>query len=295
MEIKYEQKDLYHYTSIDTLYAIVKNRTIRLTDYRFLNDKKELTFGINAIKKSKRKSKINVPIVDKLISNVEKNISEYQLPMWLASNDRLILKPQTCFDTKIYTLSTSYENDSKYMWKHYAKNNGCRLKLNGAKLSEYVNKVNDEFIARGFINVIRGDVLYGRKVKNLFGELICQHLIEKDDFIYNAYNVFYQLCALHKAKKWTKEHEYRIGLRFLDEWFEDEYAYDALGKEKIVKKINVRDKSQLELLNFPVEDIIEDVMISPYGCTKNTEEIENFLKVETGKDIPVFKQIKKYN
>lgn len=37
-EIQYPKIDLYHYTSIGSLFSILQNETIRLTDYRFLND-----------------------------------------------------------------------------------------------------------------------------------------------------------------------------------------------------------------------------------------------------------------
>lgn len=49
--IKYEDVQLYHYTSLDTLHAILQNKTIRLTDYRFLNDMQELFFATKKLKK----------------------------------------------------------------------------------------------------------------------------------------------------------------------------------------------------------------------------------------------------
>lgn len=49
--IKYEVEQLYHYTSLNTLHAILQNKTIRLTDYRFLNDMQELFFATEKLKK----------------------------------------------------------------------------------------------------------------------------------------------------------------------------------------------------------------------------------------------------
>lgn len=48
--IKYEVEQLYHYTSLNTLHAILQNKTIRLTDYRFLNDMQELFFATEKLK-----------------------------------------------------------------------------------------------------------------------------------------------------------------------------------------------------------------------------------------------------
>lgn len=44
-KIQYEDIDLYHYTSLASLFAILQNETIRLTDYRFLNDTQELSYA----------------------------------------------------------------------------------------------------------------------------------------------------------------------------------------------------------------------------------------------------------
>lgn len=44
-KIQYEDIDLYHYTSLASLFAILQNETIRLTDYRFLNDTQELIYA----------------------------------------------------------------------------------------------------------------------------------------------------------------------------------------------------------------------------------------------------------
>ena len=52
---------LYHYTTLDSLLSIVKNKTLRLTDYRFLNDKSEIIENIklmqNFVKNSFNKRK----------------------------------------------------------------------------------------------------------------------------------------------------------------------------------------------------------------------------------------------
>ena len=55
--VKYEVEQLYHYTSLNTLHAILQNKTIRLTDYRFLNDMQELFFATEKLKKFKKSTK----------------------------------------------------------------------------------------------------------------------------------------------------------------------------------------------------------------------------------------------
>ena len=40
-----EFETLYHYTSADGLKSIIENKTIRFSDYRFLNDIDELEYG----------------------------------------------------------------------------------------------------------------------------------------------------------------------------------------------------------------------------------------------------------
>ena len=49
-KIQYPKIDLYHYTSIGSLFSILQNETIRLTDYRFLNDTQELSYALDWLK-----------------------------------------------------------------------------------------------------------------------------------------------------------------------------------------------------------------------------------------------------
>ena len=54
-----EFETLYHYTSADGLKSIIENKTLRFSDYRFLNDIDEIQYGknifFNVISKLKKK------------------------------------------------------------------------------------------------------------------------------------------------------------------------------------------------------------------------------------------------
>ena len=69
-EIKYPEIDLYHYTSIESLMSILQNETIRLTDYRFLNDTQELSYAL-AWLKSILQSRSEDDFVKKLLIAIE--------------------------------------------------------------------------------------------------------------------------------------------------------------------------------------------------------------------------------
>lgn len=59
-DVKFEPHVFSHYTSLDVLKSIVETKTLRMTDYRFLNDPKELKLGFSIYKEACNKSpKIN--------------------------------------------------------------------------------------------------------------------------------------------------------------------------------------------------------------------------------------------
>lgn len=292
MKLHFEHEELYHYTSIDALYAICNSRTIRFTDYRYLNDTQELIFGIKQLESfiNSYQGHENLSILQELLRWVKNNQSTYFIWRGPAENGGIITERRTCTDTKIYTLSLTHNPDNPFMWKNYAKE-GCRIKLNSEKLFLYCSHIQDQYVSRGTINIIRGDVKYGAQVQLLPYTLLHLQKLEGDNnFILNAFNEFYQLCALHKAEKYTLENEYRIGFRFLDEWFVDNFAYDIMGQRRLVRKILPKEtgKPQIELLNFPIGEIFESIVISPY--LKDTfclTKINELCSQTLGREIPV--------
>lgn len=134
--IKYEVEQLYHYTSLNTLHAILQNKTIRLTDYRFLNDMQELFFATEKLKKYIQGN----PTINEreelltAVQNIESGkISKSKTVGYLG--DKILISPLLS-DTNYYVLSLSNARDNIAMWKMYAPE-GCCMKFNSQKLFEF--------------------------------------------------------------------------------------------------------------------------------------------------------------
>lgn len=201
--LQYVHIDLYHYTSLYALNEICKNRTIRFTDYRYLNDKQELTYGINELESfiANYHGQEDLSILKELLHWVKKNHTLYCVWCGSANDGGIIVNWRTCTDTKIYTLSLTHDEvgaDNPFMWENYAQK-GYRIKLNSEKVLRYwANTRSIPHQRRCYM--IRGKVEYG-DVQRFPRFLVYMKNLEGNNFMINAFNEFYQLCALHKTEK----------------------------------------------------------------------------------------------
>ena len=138
------------------------------------------------------------------------------------------------------------------MWKMYAPE-GCCMKLNSQKLFEFFYSFRDEHFPQGLTNIIRGQVHYGDDQQ-------MPHMVNFMSSDINKLMMYYnilQYCLLQKDKAFAYEQEYRIALPF-----ESEYLDDSCSREFIISKTLI--KPQIEFKNFPISEILEEVIISPF-------------------------------
>ena len=98
----------------------------------------------------------------------------------------------------------------------------------------------------------------------------------------NLYRDLYQLLSLRKKQSYSYENEYRIGVPIPDDFI------DGTRLKKIFTLSQDCIKPRLEFSDFPVADVIENVIISPF----NTSDcvllgIEEFLENELGRKIEI--------
>ena len=155
-EIKYPEIDLYHYTSIESLMSILQNETIRLTDYRFLNDTQELSYAL-AWLKSILQSRSEDDFVKKLLIAIE-NIEHGKIERLKGVGENLPYVHNSLCDVKYYILSLSQSFDDLPMWRMYAKN-GCCIKFNSQKMYEFFYGFRDANLKNGVTNLINGKVI----------------------------------------------------------------------------------------------------------------------------------------
>lgn len=256
-KIQYEDIDLYHYTSLASLFAILQNETIRLTDYRFLNDTQELSYATHWLKALLQPMAEN-EFVQKLLTAIE-NIEQGKVERLKGIGEDLPYLQWNMCDLNYYILSLSQNYDDLAMWRMYAKD-GCSIKFNSQKLKEFFYGFRDANLEKGLMNLIDGEVEYEikestRRAINYF------YSIKNELMIYDEILMF---CLLFKSPSFSFEHEYRMGIPF-----EDQYLGENCSKEFLLSGTTIRP--QLELKNFPIRDIIEEITISPFVTSELTK------------------------
>lgn len=279
---------IYHYTTLDALKSIVENRSIRLTDYRFLNDPQEVTYCMKYIKELLQTyddSNPTIVNIKRMVFNLEQGLFDYSIMVKDARGNASFAKIQNV-NGHIYILSLTHNNDQLAMWDRYGKD-GCRLSLNDLKLFEHlaVRAVRKNHFMANAVQIINSPVIYNDNFNSI--KSIIEFLAKTSPDDLNLPQNVLQLFLLHKDNAYQDENEFRIGISFPD------FMLDSNVRKVFTVKNEVL-KPQLELTNIPIEEILEDVLISPYNTSDRAIiSVQEFLEFNLHKKIPVNKsQIK---
>lgn len=256
-EIQYPKIDLYHYTSIGSLFSIQQNETIRLTDYRFLNDTQELSYALNWLK-DYLAPKAEEEFGKKVLTAID-NVEHGKIERIKSISDGSPYMQRYLCDIHYYILSLSRRYDDLAMWRMYAKD-GCCIKFNSQKLKEFFYGFRDANLEKGLMNLIDGEVEY--EIKESTRHAINYFYSIKNELM--IYDEILMFCLLFKSPSFSFEHEYRMGIPF-----EDQYLGENCSKEFLLSGTTIRP--QLELKNFPIRDIIEEITISPFVTSELTK------------------------
>ena len=256
-EIQYPKIDLYHYTSIGSLFSILQNETIRLTDYRFLNDTQELSYALNWLK-DYLAPKDEEEFGKKVLTAID-NVEHGKMERIKSVSDGSPYMQRYLCDIHYYILSLSRRYDDLAMWRMYAKD-GCCIKFNSQKLKEFFYGFRDANFDNGLMNPIDGKIQY--EISEELKKAIKFHYNLKNELM--LYDDILRFCLLVKSPSFSFEHEYRMGIPF-----EDQYLGENCSKEFLLSGTTIRP--QLELKNFPIRDIIEEITISPFVTSELTK------------------------
>ena len=254
---QYPKIDLYHYTSIGSLFSILQNETIRLTDYRFLNDTQELSYALNWLK-DYLAPKAEEEFGKKVLTAID-NVEHGKIERIKSISDGSPYMQRYLCDIHYYILSLSRRYDDLAMWRMYAKD-GCCIKFNSQKLKEFFYGFRDANLEKGLMNLIVGEVEY--EIKESTRHAINYFYSIKNELM--IYDEILMFCLLFKSPSFSFEHEYRMGIPF-----EDQYLGENCSKEFLLSGTTIRP--QLELKNFPIRDIIEEITISPFVTSELTK------------------------
>lgn len=257
-KINFPDIDLYHYTTLNSLMAIIQNRTIRLTDYRFLNDVQELTFATRRLKEGAKQlpeDDYTETIYKSIIDIEQGNMVRFR---HAGHSEQGIILEAVPSEIRYYVLSLTHRRDDLAMWRMYAQN-GCCIKFNSKIALEYFHRFRDNHFHEGLSNIVNGSVLYGDRIEDTF--MLRSWLDSKNVLMIHDEILRYSLRR--KDPAFSFEDEYRIGIPFEDQMLGNDATKEFILSESLLKP-------QLELKNFPVEKLIEEIIISPFIASELT-------------------------
>lgn len=290
-----EFNTLYHYTSADGLKSIIENRTLRFSDYRFLNDIDELEYGKKIFRQVLEELKSETPKYlgyisqwEEELKSIEKEKFKYLKPISPAENGGINCIQCESENYHYYLLSLTTLGDNKDMWNMYSGNNpGYRIKINGNELLNYFYSIRDSFIEKGFLfsTEHRMQVFYGEDAKEFIKVFLLSEF-ERGNPSVTQFGFIFHFIAFIKDEAFRSENEYRLGFCFVDEM--DNSEVNKENAKKVFMNKNGTLCPYMELQNFPFDKVIEDIMISPYNKSELAEiGLKEFLRANKLENVKI--------
>lgn len=182
---------IHHYCSLETLFSMVKKKTLWLSDLTESNDPYEdqLVFRL-FFEYLENKGKVN-------------NWEDFAIRM----NRRLFDESREA--SRIYGMSFSGKYDSFLQWISYAKSNGVCITFDENELNAYISNVVCLQKCLALKKVKYVDVFSDSEIVGKLDSIYQ----ESDGLIPNCFDPLLDLAPLYKTKYWEKEKEYRVVFR----------------------------------------------------------------------------------
>lgn len=190
---KLKQKEIFHYTSVESLFKIIESKSIRLSSSKYLNDYKELKVLRELIDKE---------VLDKrAISYNQDRIND--LNQLLIENDNL----------ESFIMSFSKHRDLLSQWRGYADNSkGVSIGFDVENLrSKLIELRPKSRFASDVSKMFMKPVIYS--LKEQYNELrINESIKKKEGFVSILSKSFWinSLASLYKSESFKEEDEVRI-------------------------------------------------------------------------------------
>jgi len=237
---------VYHYTSPEGIFSILKNKTIWLTDSQYLNDKNEFLYIkkpiVEAAKDIHNKTgKSSCPLaIDWVIEDifysdrhkcVHSNILIPQKPIVSNSgNERenILAVLRQYRRSRYYVFCTSKKPDTCCMWNYYTKNNNFQGYNIGVDSSiiirefEKIEKNNDGVFEVKFIHneVIYDEQQQYKECYDFITELNDRKEKSYECYLENVFNFVETKKLFYKNSAFESEQEYRFVLNVANKFFD---------------------------------------------------------------------------
>jgi hypothetical protein len=257
------QNTIYHYTSIDGLMGIIKDKQLRMTKSDFLNDSKEIKYINNVVEEALLKSQT---LIEKNYGDQINQSLYYQL--FFEQFNRTVKNRTRGKSPEVYVMSLSENKDSLTLWGNYASTEGYNIGFATSTLLKDFDKALNEFF------IVSGNVIYDyeRQVdllsNSIFSsfELINLHQPDIDDLKKELYPYFNSMLI-----------SYSIFFKDTSFKHEEEFRIAATNTEKA--KVNFRARNgviipfiEAQFENLPIQEIV-------IGPKNNSDIAENGVEV----------------
>ncbi len=178
---------VYHYTDIKGFIGILSSGSIRLTDYSYLNDRREIEHGVDIFRS----------VAEEMLRKSENDVINELLKSWIRNSQDI--------NNNVYIASFSADGDSLSQWRAYGT---IAIGFQASKIAQHVN--------HGTIQSVE----YGQRSQFELVSLYMNHLCQsylKDISVKSPYYIsetyqrtqMIELISFFKDSSFQDEREYR--------------------------------------------------------------------------------------
>jgi len=262
---------LYHYTTLQGFVGIVESQTIWLSDFSFLNDRQELSHGIELIR-----------------SQIESRLKNQQ-----TRNDlpRKLLEELSGWNGRCCIASFSDDGDSLSQWRSYGP---IAVGFDPQDLSLHANQCT--------LNRIE----YDEETQQRMGAVYVSHLaqsyksdvrrLERIPDVYHKHHGLIELAAFFKNPAFRDENEYRLV------YVESLDTLNSFGLEPPLKHFRISDNKLLPYITaaevWPRSEFaslrIREIVLSPDADETLYQGVREFLAARDIPDVGVRRSVIPY-
>ncbi len=300
----------YHYTSPEAFLSIIRNRKLRFSDIRYMNDKTEGIYFVKVLLDFMDKNRERYPYVQSAINSLigQNNFRRIQD----LDISEISFKEVNGFHyekNRKFLFCTSGENDALNMWNYYIHNGQYQGYNLGLQMESFLRTFSDPAISYDRIavdefEVYYGNVLYTPKEQYAEMELFLNDLekmarqgeaewmiaLRLQGYISNE-GLFY------KHAKFKNEKEFRIVISIAESQIphtrDEQKALIGTRNKNIQEDFYIRNGLVVPCLNVQIpEDAISRITVAPimeFEIAK--QSVKEILALSGFPTVPIYKSI----
>ena len=267
-----DSRVIYHYTNVEALVGIIESQAIWLSDYSYLNDKRELTHGVEIV----------TNVAEQMASTEQSPNTQTLLNHWIevASNGN----PRVCI------ASFSGNSDSLSQWRAYGslaigfKPQSIAIHANQARLNavEYNVEIQKKLV----------QVYLSHLVQAYEADLV-NNSLERIPDVYHRFEQLIELVAFFKDASFASEQEFRLAYVEHPELFERDYLNPPPKRFRVKGGRILPYIVSSELFPMPNEEKrdlgICEIVLGPESDDLLASGVREFLDANSLQDVPILR------